>query len=403
MIDSDNLPDNVYYDVNINYGDNVDHRASYINFSTSIILKDPSKYYLALARYYIPISNVPLMSQFPILGGPTQTNPNLSTLSVTLGYNGNYSPETRLLWVSTDLSIPTPNPPSVNPPTYTPTPSPYYFVYDYTQFLNCVNTALSSAFATLPGAPVGALAPYMIYDPSTKLFSLVCQTAFYNQTLATPISIYFNNDLHTYFLSISVIKQPTNVLGRDFLINIRDLGNNFYNPPFLAPTIPPAYFIMTQNYATTNAFNDLLGLSIETNTLPVRKEVSQVNNNNGVVTYRPVLSNFNILYSGTDEPRSAVQYFAQLYRLIDMNSREDINRIDINIQYYTKNNVYYPIIIDANEVCTVKLLFVKKSLYKEIQYSEDMQKLEEDFMREGERERKEEMRQGKGRRRITYR
>jgi hypothetical protein len=354
----------IYLNININYNDNPDHSCRYLNTSNSVLIHRPQDYYCAMARVYVALTNVPIMSQYPIQSGPTQTNPNLSTMSVTMVYGANTSPQTFCLWVQDDYSVPVPPPPSANPPTYQPIAGNYYFVYDYLTFMYTVNIALATAFAAIPGGPPGGSeAPYLQFE--NGLFSLVCQRAFYDLTLPTPIKIYFNSALHDYFIGIDQIKySDISPIGEDYLINVVNLYNNWYNPSYVVPSTPPLYYIFTQQYSSLNVFNDLLGVSFESNRLPLRKEYAGANLSNGTVISKPVIADFNLIYTASElAVRSAIQYTATLYRLIDIIGDDPIQTIDMNVQFYNKNYKYFPIILDPSESCSMKLVFIKKDLY----------------------------------------
>ncbi len=350
--------DHVYFNVAVNYNDNPDHAIRYQLLSNNNLIDRVGDYYLSISRFYCPISNIPLLSAFPIQ--PNQPDPNLSSLSVTLQY-GTDIQQVFLIWKPDNTTIATPLGPSLQPGGIQ-AQTPYYFVYDYNTFLSCVNVALNTAFNNLSISPP-VIAPYMQFNSHTDFFSLIAQIAYYDLAGSTPIKIFFNTPLSNFFIGLDFIQTGNySANGEDYQINVVNRYNNWYNPSWAVPSVPPLFYEITQEYSSLDQFNDLIGISIESSTLPIRKEFNQTLNN-GTMISRPILSDFNILYSSI-LPRSAIQYNANLYRLIDLNGETPLNNINLHVYYTTKTNQTYEIYLDENQTATFKLVFLRKSLYR---------------------------------------
>ncbi|ACF17002.1 V18 [Sputnik virophage] len=152
-------PDTVYYDILIPFKPN-DQGFSPAIFQAQLtqpIVHNPSEYFLSVVRFSIPTQNIPLT--IPQIQPYPNTNVNNTIYSVSIGYNGTYSSQN---FVQFDPSLTSPNIPAPNAPTVT-SPNvevtPYYYIYDYSTFLQMINTALENAFNEI-SAPVGADAPF---------------------------------------------------------------------------------------------------------------------------------------------------------------------------------------------------------------------------------------------------
>jgi len=355
--------DKIYYNVVIPY------RPDSTGFAPAIfqqqlnqtILSRPSDYYMTIVRFSIPTQNIPIMY------GQIQPYPNIdlnkTIYSVTLTQGANSSGQTFIEFVTQNPNAQPSAPLTASHPTVDVTS--YYYIYEYTQFLSMINTALATAFAALPGTPMGSLAPYFIFDG--ERISLVAQTAYYDQALMSPINIYVNYYLLTYLDGIATNFYGVGLAnGLDAKFLVRNDLNNFYNPPYLAPAVPPAYYIMTQNYTALIDWNCFKSLSLVTNLMPVKQEFipSSMPNegfNLGVVNSRGQLKDFEPILNN-NENRTVVQYFPTgPYQLINMNSDEPLTKIDVNIFWSDQFGNIYPLDIPFNQLVTIKLLFIKKS------------------------------------------
>lgn len=360
----DNLVDHIYYNITIKASDNNGSIAKYDNTSQQPILSNPSDFYLAISRFYVPLSKVPVQTM-DITPGQTQTNPNLTVYGITLEYNGNIS-EQKLIYQPEDLTIPVPNPPSNNPPSYEAINSKYYFVYDYQTLINMTNTAFNAAFTAI-AAPLGSEAPYISFDPSSQYFSVICQRAYYDETLLNPIKIYFNDELSALYQGL-YLKHVGLTQGRTFNVIVKDMHTNYYQPPDKPVVSPPNYYKIEQYYSSINNWNNLKGIMFQT-TMPIQSEIAGIVTNTRNTVQLPILTDFNVLFqSGETALHSALQYNASQYRFINLNSSAALYNVNLTAWWVTKNSILYPLELDQNEVLTMKLVFIRKKsahLYKQ--------------------------------------
>lgn len=346
--------DNVYYNITIQYEDNPKGVARFAENRTEPILKNSQNYYCCVVRFYVPLSQVPLMIA-PIQNN--QANPNLMIYSVTLGYNGTFV-QTYLTFTPSDMTVPVPPAPSANPPNYVQVITSYYNITSIQILVDMFNTALATSFAGIT-PPIGSVAPYIIFDSVTNLFSIVCQSAYYDKGLALPISIYFNNAAQPLFDGLEVYKTATNdPNGKDYQVVVRNTNNNY---------IAPNYYLI-QNFNSLSNWNSLLSIVFLSGTIPVRYEQIPAVNRNGEANFRPIITDFQPLFTNTGIERNAAQFFVQgVYRLIDLvGSDVELRKFDLDIYWQDKNGNLYPLYIAPNEILNIKLLFVKKSLFKNL-------------------------------------
>jgi len=388
--------DRIYFNIVIPFSDrygNGQTPAYYQQQLDEAIVNKPKDYYLSIVRFQIPTQTIPILipqvlnyntSPQPLNSNVAipNTNPNILRYSVTLSW-GNpatpgatvYSEQTFVTFIPYNTK--NPQPPNLSAQNPAPTITPYYYIFRYTDFLEMVNNALASAFTNLAGLtvlPVGSRAPYLIFDPATELISLIAQTAHYNQNLGggspspiNRISIFFNNYLSDLLDGLSYTYNPQTAFGRDYMLNVYNQFNNFYNPPFLAPTIPPEYFSMTQDYRTLVNWNSFKSLQIVSNLLPVRQEIipRPIDGiNNGRVNTQGILKDFIPLVELGPEARTTVQYSLNgPYQLIDLYGEVPITKIDMQVYWTDQYENQYPLYIDTNQTLTLKMVFIKKASF----------------------------------------
>lgn len=388
--------DNFYVNVVINHNNSNGAQPSLATFSqnfTNVIIDDPSQWFLSVIRFSIGGQLIPIFI-FPIAPFPN-TDPNKSPFSVTMEYNGNFSPQEFVEYVPNNPYPVPPGPSALNP---NQTITNYYFVYAYQYMLDMVNTTIAAAFGAIPGGvPMGSLPPYFIYDPNTQLISLIAQSTFYDETLAKPIKLYMNTALQNYFDAIPVHFLgydgfPSVTPGQNFLFQIKDEGNNYYYPPggqtivnnvigaqiSLTTTgvtiLPPIqWYQMKQEYNVLAYWNSFKNIVFTSGTIPIQYEQAPINNTmsntsaSGTSNFFPILTDFNPLISqlAAGAVRSIFQYYVSgPYRLIDLNSHIPLRKVDIQLYWQDNFNNLYPLYIQNGNSINIKLLFVKKDLYK---------------------------------------
>lgn len=326
------------------------------------IVKYPSEYYMSIIRFSVPLNSIPLFI-FNIQSGQTQTDPNLGRYSVTLD-DGATTNQQFLNYFPTQLYTAVPQPPSARPPSYLQEDSQYYAVYDIPHMLTMINNAFAAALAAFPVVP-GRDPPKLIYDSATRLISLYAQQAFYDSTVPGNIKIFGNVPLLRFIsgLSISVFGTGNLPFGKNFYFNCYDLGNN----------VSSGIIKMTQDFPGLSNWNDVTSIVFTSGRIPVRNESvpsegTEANfgriNSEGAPNFRPILTDFEPFMDDGINPRTYLQYAPQgPYRFVNLLSDTPLRNFDVTVWWQDRNNNLRKVFIGAFQHVSIKLLFVKKSVY----------------------------------------
>lgn len=332
-IDKD-IDDHIYYNVNIFNDSKTDDNIAYFAENRTVpILECASDYHLSVIRFSIPSDDIPIYN-FP-------TDP----LTITLRYAGaDY--KQALVYV---------------PQNNTNDQG----VYSYQQTLDMINTAFLAAYTALkvvsPAAPP-TQAPYMIYDSTTQLFSLMCQALYYNATPTSTIQVYMNQALFAFFQSFQVFFNGYDQSnGKDYLFVIKDNGNNQVTLPTGGPSpIGGAGYQMRQESVTISLFNSIKSIVFTSGSVPVRNEMLSTTGS-GENKFQPIMTDFNLTLLNASDLRSSIQYFPPgEYRLCEMTSNEQLRKFDITAYWSDKNGTLYPIYLSPNTSANIKIMFRKK-------------------------------------------
>ena len=125
----------------------------------------------------------------------------------------------------------------------------------------------------------------------------------------------------------------------------------------------------TSSIATWNPIASIVFASTMLPTLPTQtsmpKEIGQ--NNNNLVSggnnsnLMNILSDFAIAVSPSNEYRPIIEYVPQSeYRLLDMNSCMNLNRVDVQVYWKDHFGVLHPLLLRPGCSAHVKLLFRRK-------------------------------------------
>lgn len=353
-----NYPDRKYYNVVIAYNEksNQPSYATFKNVFNQSFLDDPSKYYMSIIRFQIPTSSIPIL--IPEIENFPNTDVNKTVYEIELTYNGYSSGITNVIYETSNLNS-QPRPITALQPNPMINPSGYYFIYDYRSFLDMVNKTFSIAYNNLNleliangQPPLISNPPYFTYNPVTYLFSLHCPQE-YLTSLATPINIFMNYQLFTFFDGIERIFN-----GINNLIQIKVI--NYYGTNFIAP-----YYIMSQQYPSLSLWNTFKAIQITSQLLPVYPEVvpipAAVQN-----TYNTegVVKDFVPFYENGPEFRTFINFrYSGSYELIDLKSNAPISTIDINVYWIDRYGNKYLLEIPYNQLLTIKFVFIKKSSF----------------------------------------
>lgn len=318
----------------------------------SPVLIDPRKYYASIVRFSLPINCVPL-TIFPLDTQTGQTNPNYSNLIIGITLSGTDYKQHVMYNPTNNLAPPTPMPNF----SFSQASSPYYFIYSINQFLAMINTALAAAFVAA-GSPGGGSAPYYIYNPNNQLFSIIVTSAF----LGSGATIFLNAALQVYFTSFPFTTQ-------------NDPNNGpfkFYHDFTTLPFGGSSPYQFEQEYISVNLWLDARHIFLTTNSIPVSTESSPAItppsfNQNGLDNALPIISDYVLAFNNISDIAGIITYVPSgQYRLTDLLSSGQLNRIQLQFFWLSENGIQQPLYLSPGSSASIKIGFFKKELYKHV-------------------------------------
>lgn len=335
------------------------------------IIQNPKEYYCSVIRFDIPLNLIPLYIM-PII--PNQANPNLTPMQITISFQGTDFTES-LIYVSDNLfaSAPTQNLPDVQVIT------PYYYVYSFQNLIDSLNTALSTAYAAFgvafPAAPqvIANSIPYFVFDPQTQLISLIVDNS-WATTGANEALITVNSFLNNYLLAFryKINANASFTANAEFSFVIEDKGNNICNAEGFYDIAVPAnnnHLKFTQEYSNMNYWISLRKILVTSSSIPVLNEYvpgfNSTGTQNSSAASQPILTDFVPQIQNSQDSRSIAYYVpTSQYRLLDMISSQPLKDLNLQLFWVSKAGGIYPIYISNMQEASIKIAFLKKSLYK---------------------------------------
>lgn len=345
MMKVQNTNDHIYLNVSINPTSTTGNSlALYEETFSRPILTNTADYYLSVARFSCPLTEIPIL-YFPL--DIYQNSAIVSNLIIGIRTVGLvYFPQTVNFTAQNNSPLPTP---ALTSPYFTPTQatSKCYEIFSFTAFLAMINTALTAA--ALAAGILAADVPYYTYDPVTQLFSLHVTALF----VASGAQIYMNERCNNYLASFRYYQQfnPTN---NDDYYHILPLG--------------AGPFTIQEDFISVSLWYDIRKLLLTSSTLPVVQEVSPTQSeitglSQGVISFSPILTDFIISFDNTTQSFTYGVYSPDTYRLIDFSTNANIDKLNLQFFWLTKNGQKIPVEISNTQTCTIKLAFLRKPLY----------------------------------------
>jgi uncharacterized protein YrzB (UPF0473 family) len=327
--------DNVYYDINLFNPYQATQEIDAIYSETrnkAIVTGRGDDYYLTVTKFEIPSTTIPIF--YFQLSGVDDTE---GIYSVTLEYNGTFIQQ---------------------PLIFVPQGGEPLSINSYSQFIDIINTALETAFTDLqtaePGIPVTD-PPFLIYDSVTNLISIKVDKDYADPGNET--SLFFNWELYSFFQTWEIIlnSQGSSPNGTDVQILIKDNNNN-------TDPSDPAFFLIPQELSSLQLWYDIRKIVITTNSIPIQKEYISSIDENGNQVFLPILTDFTPGLNNIDESLTNYIYFPSgPYRLIDINSDQDIRKIDIQVYWEDKYRNLRLLRIPPGQGLSIQLLFLRKT------------------------------------------
>ena len=384
-------PHHVYLDLDVINNDyTANATRPYLRFeeirNTPFLDGDSAEYFCSIVRFTIQTgTTLPVFIPSIVTG---QNNPNLTIYKVTLTY-GLTSVTRNVIYTPEDNTAPVPAPPLIQQDIS----SKYYYVYNYSHFVEMVNEALRDAFLDLRTAvtpvvfdlPKQTLPPYLEFDHVTNRVILHAEQIRYDETFlditgGLAINIFFNERLFDLFVGMQHTLESKQG-DANYRLRVAYNGSNLvtrdeitgYDAVNGSVTFEPFNFVqMYQEVSSIALWNPVSSLIFATSLLPVKttqtslprsigsneNAFSSVGNNSNMLS---AISDFAIAVDGNNQYRPMVIYNpSPEYRLIDMNSYMNLNRVDIIVYWKDTFGNIHPFELSPGNSASVKLMFRRK-------------------------------------------
>lgn len=324
----------------------------------SDILSKPSEYYCSIIRFDIPLNSIPELI-CPIV--PNQINPNLSTHIVGISYlTGNYP--TQLIYTPQNNELP----PTQNQKYQVVTP--YYYMYSFNDLINMINVGLAQSYTNsgIQSLFPSVDPPYLFFDPVTQLLNLVVNEIFTSNPPISPLTavpvIYINSSLISFLDSFQFkYNNPTpQPNGKDYIF---DLTSTFNLVPF---GNVPNYYVFTGAYSVMQYWSASRKLVFTSSSIPIQKEyIPSLTSSAEENVLWPIITDFTLNLNDAGDNRSIAYYNpTSQYRLVDLQSTAPLRKINIKVYWQDIFGNYIPMSVNAGQYSSLKIAFLRKSLYK---------------------------------------
>lgn len=264
----------IYYDLTTSNFDSVNNenlvQLAYTEKRSTPILPVSSNYKMSILRFSLTSTTLPiwLFQTKAFSTDPLEGVYSITMEWVTPGLTITADP-IHLIFVPQDKTKPVPPAPSTYPNGVQPGVNEFYYVYNYGNIVDMVNTALFYAHESLSdivAAIVGSSAPVMVWNDDLTA-TIYSELDFYDVSAPNHINIYFNRPLYTLFSSFPSYKFLPTDTGCHFQI-LTNSRNSISTT--VIPAYGPAELIKTDmEYSCAELFSPIAALVFTSPTLPI--------------------------------------------------------------------------------------------------------------------------------------
>ena len=308
----------LYYNFRITNNENIYKLVDYKETRTVPILNNSSDYEIAVERFTIPYSSIPIFIWKSNDLYKIKMVYNNDIITKPLIYNG------------------------VNDTIYNNNG-----IWSYQVFIDIINIALFECFADLkalyPALPI-TKAPFITFNSKNSLMTWNIPKSYENL-----IKVYFNVDL--YYLLVSFQAFELTIDDEQYFEMV--CKDNVFNSSII-DGVP--FYSTKQEYPTLSLIQNFQSIIFETDNIPVNSEqiADQVN------SIRSILTDFEPIQEQTRD--NELQYFPRgPLRFYDLDSFNELRKMDLKVFWSDKQNNIYPLYINKNKILSLKLLLRKKN------------------------------------------
>lgn len=313
---------NTYVNIDINNNDNNYKPINFIcQVDTNLLKNKNSEYMVAISRFLLPISMVPILV--------FRDNYYYVTLSNKLGPSQNFTEP--LLYSGNNI---------FNNEKY---------IYSYQEFLYSLNNAFAQAFNNLKVAfPLYAstIPPRITYDAKTKLFSLTVEPSYFSE-----IDIFLNIPLYELFQNFEYQIITFNITAnkKNVQFVLRDNYNNFVSPNY----------IFVQELPSLDKWNSAKKISLYSDSLNIDNEFLQQNSigpdsqNERIDNSEQIITDYVLDFNTDINYISYVPNFYRWHNILNTN----INNLNIRCYWIDKQNIKRDLYMCNGEYASIKIIF----------------------------------------------
>lgn len=312
------------------------------------ILTNPANYRVAVNRFSLPTSSIPLFL-YP---------ENPSYFTITLTYDSNPADPNNVVNQYTRNVTYVPS--SVGDPYLN-----YRPVYYIQEIINYVNIAFQEAYNDAV-ADLGALVytpldrPYLTYDSTTQLITMWCETEYLD---FNTFGIFMNTTLFKSFFSGLYAREARSNTLTGFngyqIIPLNLFTNVDLNTTLPNSVTPIDLYKVIEEFSSASAFNQLDRVAITTYELPI--------SSNLLGTQRDVRARIlhDFFLDDTIKNNTRYEYKQPRLQWVDLKSSDPLTRIDVQIFLVYLDGTILQMYLDGSERLDLSLLFVPKgSVYQ---------------------------------------
>jgi len=223
-------------------------------------------------------------------------------------------------------------------------------VFEQQSFVDSINNAFKASFLALKTANPGIASdfePIMYYDVVSDLITMNVQQNY----LVDNIDIFFNNPLNTLLYSFQNFfnqEPPSQQVYRIIVADRGGLNGSTLNGQ-------PSY-LMSQEFPTTFTWNTASKIRFETSSIPVVRELDGAQTNKSSA----LLTDFDLPGDQRYSREPLIFYPVGPLRFINLSSDDALYRIDIQVFYQDKEGNKFPLYLVNGEDLSIKMLFRKR-------------------------------------------
>lgn len=303
--------------------------AEYVSYRNTVIVDNPTNYYMKINRFYTSDLLLPIMV----------LNPTSLSITIDATSTGGLSVRTYV--------------PIINNSSLS---SSFGFIYDIEVFTQMIDQTLAICHANslAPGN-----APRFLYNGEGRFQFVIDQ-----QYQAQGTEIWFNNELGQKLSSFilyfeSFANDPLLQNGKVYRLTYYPNPNNTLTS---YPNLPYPVYNIVQPYDSIFLLTEVKRLVVTTSQMPTLREYypslsnDTVNRTLGILFSIPVSDSFSSF-------SEKIEYDPQLIKLIDLVSQEPLNTIDYRVNFELDDGRLLPVFIEPGKSFGISFSFEHRSLH----------------------------------------